>query len=99
MSKWEYTDVEIIREQHAKMILKAKVYGKDWMSKTEYFAYLKREHNKLYQAAMRLLSADEALEGQSGPSVPESVIAFGDLRPERPVSKRWRRDVLVRPGR
>ena len=88
---------EIIREMHAHMLLAAKFYGKDWVTKSEYLAFLKREHHKLYDAVIRLLAADEALEGRSGPSVPEAVIPLGWLPPVKTLSRRWRRNLLVRP--
>ena len=88
---------EIVREMHAKMVLEHKFYGKDWVTKSEYLAFLKREHHKLYGAVIRLLAADEALEGRSGPSVPEAVIPLGWLPPVRTLSRRWRRNLLVRP--
>ena len=85
-----------VRDMHGKMLLEAKFYGKDWVTKSEYLAFLKREHHQLYDAVIRLLAADEALEGRSGPSVPEAVIPLTCMR-WRPLSRRWRRNVLVRP--
>ena len=88
------TRYEIIREMHAHMVLEAKFYGKDWVTKSEYLAFLKREHHKLYEAVISLLAADEAVEGRSGPSVPEAVIPLGWLPPVRTLSRRWRRNTL-----
>ena len=93
-------ELEKVREMHAHMVLEAKFYGKDWVTKSEYLAKLKREHHKLYEATMRLLAADEALEGRSGPGVPEAVIPLGWLPPGanmRTLSRRWRRKTLSRP--
>ena len=89
-------EVEVVREMHAKMVLEHKLKGKDWMTKQQYLRYLKQEHRQLYEATMRLLAADEALEGRSGPSVPDAVIPLTCMR-WRPLSRRWRRNVLVRP--
>ena len=90
-------EVEVVREMHAKMVLEHKLKGKDWVTKQQYLRYLKQEHRQLYEATMRLLAADEALEGRSGPSVPEAVIPLGWLPPVRTLSRRWRRNLLVRP--
>ena len=90
---------EIVREMHAHMVLEHKFYGKDWVTKSEYLAFLKREHHQLYDAVIRLLAADEALEGRSGPSVPEAVIPLADgwITPVRTLSRRWRRNTLSIP--
>ena len=83
-----------VRLMHGQMLLEAKFYGKDWVSKSEYLSFLKREHSNLWKAVISLLAADEAVEGRSGPSVPEAVIPLGWHPPVRTMSRRWRRNTL-----
>ena len=87
-------EVEVVREFHAQLVLEHQLKGRDWMTKQQYLRYLKQEHRQLYEATMKLLAPDEALEGRSGPSLPDPVIPLTMSR--RPL-RRWRRNVLVRP--
>ena len=52
------------------------------------------EHHNLWRAVISMLAADEAVEGESGPSVPEAVIPLGWHQPVRTMSRRWRRNLL-----
>ena len=84
---------EATREYHAKLVLRWKLQNRDWMTKSEYLRYLKKNHMQLYEATMKLLAPDEALEGRAGPEAPDPVIALTMSR--RPF-RRWRRHVLMR---
>ena len=86
-------EVEATREYHAKLVLQHQLKNRDWMTKSEYLRYLKQNHRQLYEATMKLLAPDEALEGRAGPEAPDPVIA---LTMSRRPCRRWRRNVLMR---
>ena len=79
---------------HGEMVLESELRGKDWVSKSEYLSFLKREHYDLWRTVISMLAADEAVEGESGPSVPEAVIPLGWHPPVRTMSRRWRLNTL-----
>ena len=83
-----------VRIMHGEMVLESELRGKDWVSKSEYLSFLKREHYDLWRTVISMLAADEAVEGESGPLVPEAVIPLGWHPPVRTMSRRWRRNTL-----